>query len=104
MSKVLPKCGMGRSIVRFGKPLKLRIFVGDVEMTIAQDWARERNGLKRSLTGMLTRCRSMSSCISLMGSEKDYIKRIEAHLKIALSDWDNRNKYSKRKYLREVSK
>ena len=92
------------NIIHFGKPLKPRIFVGDAKMTIAQDWARERNGLKRSLMGMLSRCRNISSCISLMGSEKDYIKKVEMHLKAILSDWDNRNKYSKRKYLREVSK
>jgi hypothetical protein len=39
-----------------------------------------------------------------LGSEKDHVEKIEKLLNIAILGWDERNKYSKRKYLREVSK
>lgn len=73
-------------------------------MTIEQDWARERNGLKKSIKGMLSKCGNMSSCFSFLGSEKDYIEKVEKLLNNVILGWDERNKYSKRKYLREVSK
>jgi len=73
-------------------------------MTIEQDWARERNGLKKSIKVMAARCKQTSNCISLMGSEKDYVIKAGKSLENAILEWNERNKYSKRKYLREVTK
>ena len=68
-------------------------------MTIAQDWARERNWMKRQLVGMHKQLE-----VALTEASPTYFERVQLHrlyieLKRILQNWNGANRKSKSGYL-----
>jgi len=68
-------------------------------MTIAQDWARERNFAKWRLKGLVVSCESLLYTKALLTEEKRKIDDAQTILRFVVSIWDKQNKQSKETYL-----
>ena len=69
-------------------------------MTIAQDWARQRNFAKKRLRGITASCQGLVYTEALSDIEKEVIRSAQRKLCSVVRAWDGRNKESKEKYLK----
>jgi len=68
-------------------------------MTIAQDWARERNWNKARIIGAKQTLANMTRQLSILRVEVNELRRAKYALEKILISWDKRNELSKKNYL-----
>jgi CRISPR/Cas system-associated exonuclease Cas4 (RecB family) len=62
-----------------------------------QEWARARNMMKGSLTGMATRLRQIYNSEILTETERQNVGDALEYVERALENWNSRNQLSKKK-------
>lgn len=68
-------------------------------MTKAQEWARERNGVKFILSGITRNLKVQGEKDCLLTTEKKEIRRAVLFLHEVLGDWKTRTPLSKKKFM-----
>lgn len=70
-------------------------------MTKAQQWARERNGIKFILRGIVENLKTQSFKSCLLTTEKAELRRAVIFLNETIGSWKGRNSLSKKKFMGE---
>jgi len=68
-------------------------------MTKAQEWARQRNGIKFRLAGVRENLRMMTISNVILSTEKKEMKRAILFLDEVIGSWRTRNGMSKKKFM-----
>ena len=68
-------------------------------MTKAQKWARERNGIKFILGGIVKNLKNLSFKPCLLTTEKAELRRAILFLNETIGSWKARNGLSKKKFM-----